>query len=116
MEQPDLHITLNLYEYRKVQRPQIFKQNWIILISSSFVLFLLIWAPHSGEKGAGMRGYLGVWEGAPTYTHECVHVHMDLHAHVYMLKYTCKEITNGTNMFIMINMWVCVCAHMDVHV
>ena len=63
---PQLHIRPSLYVCRRVQGPQIFKQNWIILICSRLIIFILITdlgflscvVGGGGGKQLG-RGYLG---------------------------------------------------------
>ena len=59
MGHPHLHTKPSLYDCRKVQRFQIFKQNWIISILSSVIAFFVIWAPPALGEGAGGGGYLG---------------------------------------------------------
>ena len=72
---PYLHIKPNPYECRKVQRFQVFKWNWIILIHSSYIAFLVIWTP-PGSEGEQVGGVSGGMGGAST----CIptHIHMQL--------------------------------------
>ena len=53
---PHLHINSNLYVGRRVQRLQIFKQNWIISIRSRVIIILLIWVSSALRGGAGGSG------------------------------------------------------------
>ena len=50
---------ISLYVCRRVQGSQIFKQNWIILIRSRFIVILLIWVCAALGGEAGGWGYLG---------------------------------------------------------
>ena len=51
-----LHMKPNLYVCRRVQGSQIFKQNWIILIHSRFIVILLIWV----SSALGWGKWVGV--------------------------------------------------------
>ena len=82
-------------------RFQIFKKNWIISIHSSFVAFLVIWAPCSSRGGAG-GGDIWGYGSALTCTHTCTCMHACTYAHTHML-----------NMLNMISMKVAIC---NVHV
>ena len=124
---PYLQTKPNLYECRKVQRSQIFKQNLNISICSSFywifsraVALLFNWK------------YFWGWNLVQTTWGQCVDdVWMtrewSMHV-VHMGQQLCikptgllvtdlgvKKLQMATNMFIMINMWVCVCTCMHAH-
>ena len=45
MEHPYLLTKPSLYYSTKIQRSKIFKQNWIILIHSDFIAYLVITGP-----------------------------------------------------------------------
>ena len=94
MVHPDLHIKPSLYLSKKVQTFQIFKQNLIILIHSSFIAFLHIWVPWLWMRGRWVGGY----GGCPRFgmlTKTCYNIHVN-------------KLQMATNMFIMISM----CVHM----
>ena len=57
---PHLHIKPSLYVCRKVQGSQIFKQNWIISISSRVIVILKIQVSSALGGGAGGWGMSGV--------------------------------------------------------
>ena len=89
-DNPHLHTKPNLNKCRKVQRSQIFKQNWIILICSSFIAYLMIWT-----IPALVGGWEWVWVclGMPPtcpYIHAHAHVCMHMHnTNIYMYS-NCK--------------------------
>ena len=68
-----LQIKPNLYKCSKVQRYQIFKQNWIILISSRLIEFYWF----GGPLGVGWGGWIWVgWcgcVGCPMHACLCMH-------------------------------------------
>ena len=75
MEHP-LTCTSNLIYMSAGKKSQIFKWNWIILIHSSFIAFLVIGAPCSSAEeteGRGIWGYGG-----------CHHMHAHKHPKIYM--------------------------------
>ena len=76
---PHLHIKCSLYVCRRVQRSQIFKQNWIILIRSSFIAYLVIWA-----IPALVGGWVGVGVGESRYAPTCPYIHAQAHMHMHM--------------------------------
>ena len=93
---PLLNIKPSLCKCMAVQRSQIFKLNWIILILSRIIAILVIWDPTSsgGWHRCVCAGVWGMW-GVPT----C------MHAHAYMLNRNWKWPTCLS--------WLtlCVCAH-----
>ena len=76
---PYLHIKPSLYEYRSVEESQIFKQNSIILIHSSFITFIVIC---DLQLWGGGRWVGGIWgHGGVSYTHAHTHACTHMHAH-----------------------------------
>ena len=54
-----LHNQPSLYVCRRIQGSQIFKQNSIILICSTLIVYFTIWAFHVWGLGQVGGGYLG---------------------------------------------------------
>ena len=84
---PYLHIKPSQYEYRSVDRSQIFKQNSIIVIHSSFITFIVICDLQLWGRGRWVGGYLEY--GGVSYTHAHTHACMHLDAKIYIYK-ICK--------------------------
>ena len=112
---PHLHTKPNLNKCRKVQRSQIFKQNWIISIYSSFIAYLVIWA---------IPALVGVWcvgvgAGVSRCTPTCSHIHT--HAHmcntkIYMHS-NCKWLPPWRHpcLSCLTCMCICVCIYACMH-
>ena len=80
MEHPHLHTKLSLYYSRKVQRSQIFKQIWIILISSKVIKFYWFGGdPPWGLGGVGGSGFGYGVSYASTHIHACAHTCTCMH-------------------------------------
>ena len=78
-------INYSLYEFRNLQRWRIFKQNWIISISSRVIEFWCFWLPVAlGGSGVGGWGW-GWLEDAPTHVHMHTHACTHMHAHACMV-------------------------------
>ena len=88
-------ISYSLYEFRNVQRKRIFKQNWIISISSRLIEFCCFGLPAALGRGrwvGGCQGHLGAWGVSPhmrTCTHTHAHARTRTYTHVYMYR-NCK--------------------------
>ena len=111
-DNPHLHTKPNLNKCQKVQRSQIFKQNWIILIHSSFIAYLVIWAiPALVEVWMGGSG-CGCVYVCPPHAPTFMHMHTCICTCI-TLKYTCIVIPNGLHggIHVMFNMHVHMCMH-----
>ena len=111
---PHLHTKPDLYECRKVQRFQILKWNWIISNCSSFIAFLLIWAPqlYGRVRWVGVSGGMLV-PHMHTHTHVHRQTHMQLCKNILVLKLQMAAFM-GVMFVSMFN--VCVCAYVHAHV
>ena len=89
---------------------QIFKQNWIILISSSVTEFwLILVSPNEGWQVGGLAwGYV---EGCTmhTHAHACMYAHT--HMHVKHDKHGCLHFGSHLQF---LYMYTCVCVHAHV--
>ena len=82
---PFLHTEPSLYDCRKVQRSQIFKQNLIISLHLSFIAFVVIW----GLPGSyGWGGGCGCVWMCPLHAPTCIQMYACIHTCI-TLKYTC---------------------------
>ena len=98
-------------------RFQIFKQNWIILISSSVIEFWLILGSHL-VVGLGW-GWMWVCGGAPcTMHHAHTSTHACTHTHVKHDKHGCLHFGGHLQFLYMYTCvcMMCVCMHVHVHV
>ena len=98
-----------------LQRFQIFKRNWNILISSSVIKFLLILGIHPPGGCRWVDGggfFMGVWRVShahtQTHTHACTCTHACMHMHVEHdkhAKHGCLHVGGH------LQFYTCVCMH-----
>ena len=99
-----------------LQKFQIFKRNWNILISSSVTEFLLILGIHPlgvADGWMGVRMGMGVW-GCPmhTHTHTCMHARTHMHVeHDKHAKHGCLHVSGHLQFYTCVCMCVCVHVH-----
>ena len=111
MGHPHLHIKPNLYECKKVQRSEIFKQNGIILISLMFTDLSL---PGSGGGGRwmGASGGMGVPPHAWMHAQMHTHIHTCSYPKIYMYR-NCKWPPSWVSYLACLT-YSCVCMYMHV--
>ena len=78
---PFLHTEPSLYDCRKVQRSQIFKQNLIISLHLSFIAFVVIWGLPGSYGCGGGWGWVWMCLDVPL---TCPHMHTDVCMHTHM--------------------------------